>query len=166
MDACLPGYIAAEATAATKVETRERKGGESEGGGGRERKNGRIWESARRREQDEKCNYDFEKWARPPSRKRTSALSWTTGSRFRAASRVSRLDLPLIGNCEHANYECFLTATLMELSPRCFVPRKLRERPVDLSLSVLNMYLHVKYANIIPRKRKYVNSSREKLRVS
>lgn len=45
MDACLPGHVAAEATAATKVETRERKGGESEGGGREEEEeeeNGRI----------------------------------------------------------------------------------------------------------------------------
>jgi len=65
MDACLPGHVAAEATAATKVETQGRKGR-----GRRRREKGRErGDSKERGEQDEKCNYDFEKWARPPSRK-------------------------------------------------------------------------------------------------
>lgn len=38
MDACLPGYVAAEATAATKVETRRRNGLKERGGGRDERK--------------------------------------------------------------------------------------------------------------------------------
>lgn len=73
MDACLPGYVAAEATAATKVEIRRRNGRkEREREEERERrKKAKEWatrENGRWREEDEKCNYDFEKWARLLSR--------------------------------------------------------------------------------------------------
>lgn len=74
--------------------TVERKGGG--GGGGRRRENGRIERARpRRREQDEKCNYDFEKWARPLSRKRTECSLGTTGSSLE--QRVSSFQIRSAG---------------------------------------------------------------------
>lgn len=72
-----------------KVEIRGRRREERRAKEWATRENGRRWE------QDEKCNYDFEKWARPPSRE--NEYSRATG--FREASRVPRLDRLSIGNC-------------------------------------------------------------------
>lgn len=74
-----------------KVEIRRRKREEEEETGEGEngpRENGRRWE------QDEKCNYDFEKWARPSSRE--NEYSRTTGLERRL--EVSRLDRLSISN--------------------------------------------------------------------
>lgn len=47
-----------------------RSGEEERNAGEGERERTDSLGCGRWREQDEKCNYDFEKWARPPSRKR------------------------------------------------------------------------------------------------
>jgi len=64
--------LASRATLPQKQRQQRRWKHEGEKGGGeedeRKEESGWLERAGRQREQDEKCNYDFEKWAKPPLR--------------------------------------------------------------------------------------------------